>query len=178
MEEMLKFFETHPGTASWVQAVGSVLALVITIALAQFQLWATRRHYESQIKSRQVQMFDAFGGICNFIGIELDNLARGMHRYPQEYLEEVYQPVTIQTALATMDNFPFFELPEHEHVSTALRIRDACHICLRFSNNAITDWKEGNFAHSQHNVEELKKALEYLTTQVEIFSGYAISTRG
>jgi hypothetical protein len=42
MTDLLDWIEGHPATAAWVQAVGTIIALAIAIAVPWIQQWRTR----------------------------------------------------------------------------------------------------------------------------------------
>jgi hypothetical protein len=50
----LQWFEAHPGTASWLEAVGSIAAIVFVYLFALFQNRRTRSH-ESIDRIRRAQ---------------------------------------------------------------------------------------------------------------------------
>ncbi|MPR12872.1 hypothetical protein [Microvirga tunisiensis] len=58
---LLKWIEMHPGTASWAQAIGSVLAIAAAIWIASAQSREARR----EAKAAKKAQFDAFIGLSD-----------------------------------------------------------------------------------------------------------------
>ena len=54
VDAALQWFEVHPGTASWLEAVGSITAIVLVYLFALFQGRQTRSH-ESTDRIRRAQ---------------------------------------------------------------------------------------------------------------------------
>lgn len=57
MECIINWIEHHPGTASWVQAVGSIAAVVAAFVVSHLQFRAQRNTTALRYKSRQFSYF-------------------------------------------------------------------------------------------------------------------------
>ena len=64
LDAALQWFEAHPGTASWLEAVGSITAIVFVYLFALFQGRRTRSH-ESIDRIRRAQ------GLAEFVGASM-----------------------------------------------------------------------------------------------------------
>ena len=64
LDAALQWFEAHPGTASWLEAVGSIAAIVFVYLFALFQNRRTRSH-KSIDRIRRAQ------GLAEFVGASM-----------------------------------------------------------------------------------------------------------
>ncbi|WP_036997024.1 hypothetical protein [Metapseudomonas resinovorans] len=128
MEELICWFERHPGTAGWVQAVGSIIALVAVIGVAWWQNQkALRLIMEQRIETNR-QLIEAFTAIArttrsHFLTI-LDTINQDS---PAAFLNSVDIAAT-DRVIAAVDAFPFQQLPTFNTINGALHISQVTHL--------------------------------------------------
>jgi len=124
MEWLVVWFEQHPGTASWAQAIGTLVALAITVAVPLHQNYSLRRQTVVRTHEQALQLFDSLGAMADFAGAVLG----AAHQELQEdyvFLEGVntYDPRVIEGIAVELDRYPFYQLPDYESVRTALELK-------------------------------------------------------
>jgi hypothetical protein len=131
LNEMIMWLEVHPGLATWMQTFGTFVALAIAIAIPQKQLKDSRRQTELQRHERAIQLFDAMGAMANFAGQAFYNVNAALSS--EDFLEEVgyaYQSREFEGIAKEFDTYPLHELPDHDSVSTALKLKTSFgHVC-------------------------------------------------
>ncbi|WP_278411999.1 hypothetical protein [Stutzerimonas kunmingensis] len=171
MEWMLALFEKYPGTASWAQALGSLLALGIAIWTVTAQNREQRRQIKEQNKQAVRQKMDSFNGVVDFAIKEfeqsLDGLAKDHDR--DMYIHLVYNRSTFDGILRVLDAFPIHELPNYETTGSALRIRDACNIACGAIQTAIAAVASSNQFEFEFSLDLLRDTAGYIRGQHAVF---------
>ncbi|WP_312960077.1 hypothetical protein [Stutzerimonas nitrititolerans] len=136
MEWVLCWFEAHPGTASWAQAIGSILALAVAIGLAYWQLRNTNRTLNRQRNQDTKQLVDGFSAIADYAVKQFNDV---VYQVKQPtfllYLCEGLDAEELRRIVTTIDAFPIFQLPSYKAIETALEIKVLIHGIVR-------DWCE------------------------------------
>jgi len=136
MECVIAWFEAHQGTASWAQAIGSVVALVVAIGLAHWQHRETSETFKSQRTVGINQQLEVFRSIADY----------AVKRFT-EITDEVNKPTFLlflcegldidglKRILTMIDGFPIYSLPDYKCVEAAVEIQELVHSIVR-------DWNE------------------------------------
>lgn len=143
MEWVLCWFEAHPGTASWAQAIGTIVALGIAIAVPFQQNRMMRREASIRSHEQAIQLFDSLGAMVNFadnlLGLVDNELAS--EDALLETLSFAHEEHMFASMQVELDRYPIHHLPDYDSVTAALELKStytrAC-IALRGSIEALS----------------------------------------
>jgi hypothetical protein len=119
----------HPPAASsdsaaWVQAVGSIAAIIASAGIVFLQASMARELSREQRRQQDAVSLSAFQGLAqhalDVVGHALNNL--GDQTAARSFFR-VFPPETIPSVEAMVDAFPVHQLPSKEHVLHAFQLR-------------------------------------------------------
>ncbi|MGA4642260.1 hypothetical protein ACQKC8_16575 [Stutzerimonas stutzeri] len=124
MDWFVVWFEQHPGTASWAQAIGTLVALAIAVAVPLHQNYSLRRQAAVRSHEQALQLFDSLGAMADFAGA----VVGASHRELQGefvFLEglDAYDPRVLAGITTELNRYPFYQLPDYESVTKALELK-------------------------------------------------------
>jgi len=129
----LAFFtwiDSHAGIAGWVQGIGSILAIIAAIIIANRQ----NRILVAQTKKQHVllikKLYDSFWAMAMSCANHFGRIEASFNKNSIDYFREEFTTTGIDRALRTLDNFPFHDLPDYKSVVAALEVRDRQHALL------------------------------------------------
>ncbi|MCQ4297484.1 hypothetical protein NAU58_18050 [Pseudomonas stutzeri] len=179
MEWVFTWFEAHPGTASWAQAIGTIIALVIAIAVPFHQNRMMRREASIRNHEQAIQLFDSLGAMANFAGHLLsmvqdelndDDGVFGTLSFARE--DHMFSSMQVE-----LDRYPIHQLPDHDSVATALELKStytrAC-VTLRASIDAF---QRNDFAAYGNETERFRYEFALYCEVVERLSTQASNYR-
>lgn len=178
MEWLLTWFEAHPGTASWAQAFGTIVALAIAFAVPFQQNRMMRKEASIRSHEQAVQLFDAMGAIADHASERLlafYQLATGEDRY--EFLMNTYRSDALASVAVEFDRYPVYQLPDHQSVSTALEIKAAFARAWSQMNLAATMVKSGRLPEHHEAVTQYLAELKQYSELLESFGRQVIEYR-
>lgn len=174
MEWLVVWFEQHPGTASWVQAVGTLIALAVAVAVPLQQNYSLRRHAELRNHEQALQLYDSLGAMADFAG-ELLMAAHQELQDPAAYLEglEHFDPRVIAGVGAELDRYPFYQLPDYESVKKALELKSSFSDAAAHLTRTVEAQRDG-----QHDVflvetARFNREFDFYRQTVKAFSEQA-----
>ncbi len=124
MEWLVVWFEQHPGTASWAQAIGTLIALAIAVAVPLHQNYSLRRQAVVRSHEQALQLFDSLGAMADFAGALLGaahHELRGETAFDDGL--DNYDPRVLAGIAAELERYPFYQLPDYESVTKALELK-------------------------------------------------------
>lgn len=179
MEWVIEWMESHPGTASWAQAIGTVVALAIAVVVPLHQNRTMRKQAAVHLHSQAIQLFDSLGAMANYAG-QMLHLIHDEFDNDADVYDLVLQ-TRIPDSLASMgielDRYPIHQLPDHDSVVTALDIKASFSNAAANVNDAFKALRNGDFPSYTAQVGQFR--MEYLNycEIVESFSKQADSYR-
>ena len=124
------WMDSHAGVASWVQGIGSILAIIAAIIIANRQnrslVAQTKKQHVLQIK----KLYDSFWAVAMSCANHFGRIETNFKKNPVDYFLEEFTTTGIERALRTLDSFPFHDLPDYKSVRAALEVRDRQHALL------------------------------------------------
>lgn len=122
--------ESHPGLASWVQAIGSLLALAVAIGAAWWQGRQSRRLFQDQIhheaeeaRLQRIASLRATVQVAEIVAMRVIGTARKMPDIVAERDASRYRDA-LEAAVQWIERLPIYQLPG------ALVARDVQNIAL------------------------------------------------
>ena len=161
------WMDSHAGVASWVQGIGSILAIVAAINIANRQnrslVAQTKKQHLLQIE----KLYDSFWAVATSCANHFERIAGNFEKNPVDYFREEFTTTGMERALHTLDSFPFHDLPDYTSVKAALEVRDRQHALLdvaeslqkaaqRYSGNEFDELKVSLLTHLSAYETELK----------------------
>ncbi len=174
MEWMLIWFEAHPGTASWAQAIGSILALVVAIGLSYWQLRNAKRTLHRQRNQDTKQLVDAFSAIADYAAKQFSDVIYQV-KQPSflRFLCVGLDAEELRRVVTTIDAFPVFQLPNYKAIETALEIKVLIHGIVRdwceLQELVTHSGAEATQVHLTGRVTLLEEASATLSLQIQEF---------
>lgn len=142
------WMDSHAGVASWVQGIGSILAIVAAIIIANRQnrslLAQAKKQHVLQVK----KLYDSFWSVAMNCVTHFGRIETNFKKNPVEYFRNEFTTTGIDRALRTLDGFPFHDLPDYKSVKAALEVRERQHALLEVAiklQNSAQDYSEVAF---------------------------------
>lgn len=149
MSELLCWFEAHPGLSSWIQTIGSLIALFVAIWLpyrqgkaAQIEL---KRLADMEAVRQKTATLDhveklyamglhTFRSLHNFMKMG----TQGSLEEIRDALKESYSPTSLKMLVDNLNSVPLFALPNGAFLSISLKLREACNICVENAQRYVS----------------------------------------
>ncbi|KXO81134.1 hypothetical protein [Stutzerimonas stutzeri] len=178
MEWLVVWFEQHPGTASWAQAVGTIIALVIALAVPFQQNRMMRKEASIRSHEQAIQLFDALGAIADFAEERLRSVHTAITGDTwYEVLMREYHPDALASVANELENYPVYQLPDHQSVATALQIKACFARAWAAVNTAAGALKAGDIPAHEDAVTTFRIELEEYGELVQSFGFQATEYR-
>ncbi|WNF45832.1 hypothetical protein RHP75_15815 [Pseudomonas sp. SG20056] len=132
MEEIVCWFEAHPGTAGWVQATGAILALAISIGLVWWQGWKAERSAAAEKLKETRRLYESFIAVSEYgqsVFISALNDLRADTAL--ESLDSDGWLESISRLVRTIDSLPVHQLLDYESIQLGLDIQQFIHALTR-----------------------------------------------
>ena len=125
---ILSWMDGHSGTASWAQAIGSVVAILAAISIASRQ----NRHLLTQaLRQKEEEVAKLYGAFTAYAIGALTPFGKIEHQLKGEdpigFLLNNFPTESIERNLRTLDDFPVHSLFNYKSVKAALAVRERLH---------------------------------------------------
>ncbi|QSI33309.1 hypothetical protein GNX71_28575 [Variovorax sp. RKNM96] len=141
LEGFLRWIEGHPGTASWMQALGAVASIVVAFWIGRSQSWAALRNSRLLAEDAEQGRRAAILEIARMCADRAEAVGQIFSTQPisrAKFFDE-YHPSVIESRVAAVSAIPAHEVGSAEAAAALLDLRDQ----LVFLRNAVHDWDSG-----------------------------------
>ncbi|MCM2537943.1 hypothetical protein [Burkholderia glumae] len=128
MGHFLAWIELHPGTASWVQAAGSIIALVFAIGVPAWQTSHARKAARKEAAERFRAVVQVVHLAFNYIGEIVTVLRSADHG--KKYFETTLTPIDIRRLIGLMKTIEVKEMATKNAVTAFVAAQRACEIAI------------------------------------------------
>ncbi|WP_090261009.1 hypothetical protein [Pseudomonas panipatensis] len=146
MQALICWFEQHPGTAGWFQAIGVIISLIGAICVASYQNRAQRTLATTEHRRNETQRLKTFIALGEHAG-ELvrtsdSHLGSEQPELVAFYTVSGYQRSSFDALTRTFSAFPYLELPGTETLSFALSLSDSFTLASECIAAAVECWPQ------------------------------------
>lgn len=165
MTAIIQWIEAHPGTASWIQAIGALLAIVAAFLVTSMQARATRR----QRKREDVERLEAITEILNIAVSRAIETRRAFDKAEIRNGTPVARPMDTRDMEAIMHSFKEIridQLPSGPAVNAIAAAQAAIRGAFSHIPRAFTEIHERHLAGIDDFVGELRAAHACLVVKI------------
>lgn len=122
---IITWMESHPGAASWAQAIGALIALAIAIWVPAHQHKQATRLMREQRELEVMNFLSSFAAMADWGKRTFSKFEAVLQQ--NDVIEKVrrsYIPEAHERVARIFENFPYHSLPSYELTMHAMEVRD------------------------------------------------------